>query len=195
MASLLKSTKNTRPLMDNSMRYIRSDAIISLEDDEIQWLIENNILAVVDLRTAEEVEEKPCCLKEHMAFTYQNIPVSFANDFPDTPDMMPAYYLKMVDDTMNRIISTIENAKTNVIYFCRVGKDRTGVVSALLLFRQGVPHDYIISDYILSADNLKEVIEQDCHNNPNLNKEASTPSSEYMTQFLKLLETGAGGKH
>ena len=185
MTGLLKSTKNTRSIIQDSMKYIRSDAIINLEDEEIQWLIENNILTIVDLRTEQEARRNPCCLKHHNEFTYTNIPVSYGDEMPLSPEMMPVYLLKLVDDTMREIISTIENSKTNVIYFCRQGKDRSGVVSALLLLRLGVSHDEIISDYLLSAGNLAESIEQDCRDYPGLEKEAATPNSEYMKQFLK----------
>ena len=185
MADLLKSTNNTRSIIRDSMKYIRSDAIINLEDEEIQWLIENNILTIVDLRTEQEAEKNPCCLKCHSEFNYMNIPVSYGDEMPLTPEMMPAYLLKLVDDTMREIISIIENSKTNVLYFCRQGKDRTGVVSALLLLRLGVSHDEIISDYLLSADNLVAAIAQDCRDHPDLEKEAATPNSEYMRRFLK----------
>lgn len=167
------------------MRYIRSDAITNLEDGEIQWLIENNILTAVDLRTEREAEKNPCCLERHDEFTYINIPVSYGDEMPLTPEMVPSYLLKLVDGVMGNIISTIENSKTNVIYFCRQGKDRTGVVSALLLLRQGIIHDDIISDYLLSADNLAESIEQDCRDYPGLEKEAAMPDPEYMRKFLR----------
>ena len=185
MASLLKSTHNTRSIIKDSIRYIRSDAIIDLEEEEIQWLIENNILTVVDLRTKQEAEKNPCCLEYHNEFAYINIPVSYGDEMPLTPDMVPPSFLKMVDGVMRKIISTIENSKTNVIYFCRQGKDRTGVVSALLLLRQGLSQDEIISDYLLSAGNLVDSIEQDCRDYPELEKEAATPKAEYMKQFLQ----------
>ena len=184
MPSLLKSTKNTRAIMKGSMRYVRSDAIIDLKNDDIQWLIKNNILTVIDLRTKQEAEKNPSCLKCHNDFTYLNIPVSYGDEIPLTPEMMTPYFLKLVDDTMRIIISTIETSKTNVIYFCRQGKDRSGVVSALLLLRQGVSSDEIVSDYMLSADNLADSIEQDCLDHPGLTKEAATPDPEYMMRFL-----------
>jgi protein-tyrosine phosphatase len=185
MASLLKSTKNTRSIISDSLRYIRSDAILNLEDEEVKWLIENNILTVVDLRTEQEAVKNPCCLKHHNKFTYLNIPVSYGDEMPLTPEMMSPYFLKQKKKKMKKIISIIENSKTNVIYFCRQGKDRSGVVSALLLLRQGISHDEIISDYLLSADNLVESIEQDCRDYPGLKKEAATPNADYMAHFLK----------
>lgn len=53
MSSLLKSTRNTRALPTGTMHYIRSDAPTNLTEEEIQWLLDNNITAVIDLRSEE----------------------------------------------------------------------------------------------------------------------------------------------
>ena len=42
-----------------------------------------------------------------------------------------------------------------VLFHCHAGKDRTGIVAALLLDLAGVPHDVITEDYALSNDYLK----------------------------------------
>lgn len=70
MSSLLKSTRNTRALPTGTMQYIRSDAPINLTDEEIQWLLDNNITTVIDLRSEEEVCEKPCQLAAKEGFQY-----------------------------------------------------------------------------------------------------------------------------
>lgn len=56
MGSLFKSTLNTRSLPIDGLRYIRSDVPLLLTDEEIQWLISNDITTLVDLRSLEEVE-------------------------------------------------------------------------------------------------------------------------------------------
>ncbi len=60
MGSLLKSTLNTRALPVGGMRYIRSDAPLSLTEKEIQWLLDNDISTLIDLRSAEELKRTPC---------------------------------------------------------------------------------------------------------------------------------------
>lgn len=62
MSSLLQSTKNTRALPTGTMRYIRSDVPENLTDEEVQWLLDNNIITMIDLRSEEEVAQKSCCL-------------------------------------------------------------------------------------------------------------------------------------
>jgi len=187
MASLFKSTKNTRQTIKGSHRYIRSDAVYELSEDDIKWLRDNNITTIVDLRTREEVAQRPSCLSSIEGFNYMNIPVTCDMKVPETQDLVSTSYIDMVDSTMWEIISTIENAQTNVLYFCFVGKDRTGVVSALLLTRQGAPDKDIIDDYVLSASHLKETLEEYVRVNPDADIEVMTPRAKYMEQFLAKL--------
>ena len=70
MSSLLKSTRNTRALPTGTMRYIRSDVPLNLTDEEIQWLLDNNIKTLVDLRSDEEVCKQPCGLAVKEGFQY-----------------------------------------------------------------------------------------------------------------------------
>ena len=58
MASLFKSTYNTRSLLLESFRFIRSDVPNCIMEKEVQWLIDHNITTVVDLRDDNERERK-----------------------------------------------------------------------------------------------------------------------------------------
>lgn len=187
MGSLFRSTRNTRLLKGGSItepRFIRSDAPCNLSREEIQWLIDRNILTVVDLRQENEVAAQPCLLSERPEFTYYNIPVTTGNTFPELPEQVGPSYLRMVDDVMSRIIALIESAETGVLYFCAAGKDRTGVVSALLLKRAGAGRQVIVDDYTASYENLKDMIEEWCQAYPTANIDVITPRASYMEQFL-----------
>lgn len=61
MSSILQSTRNTRALPTGEIRYIRSDVPENLSDKEIRWLLENNIITIVDLRSDEEAAYR-CCI-------------------------------------------------------------------------------------------------------------------------------------
>ena len=63
MSSLLRSTKNTRVLPTGTDQYYRSDFPDNLTDEEIQWLFDNNIITIIDLRSDEEILKKTCRLK------------------------------------------------------------------------------------------------------------------------------------
>lgn len=182
--SLFEHTKNTRTIIDGNLRYIRSDVPTCLSDAERQWLIENNIITVVDLREKAEQDHKPCPLRNDNNFYYFSMPVQGGNAVPAFPSEVALSYINMVDCTMDKIVNTIMTANTNVLYFCNAGKDRTGVVTAIILTKLGYDRHYIINDYLLSAENLKTELELFTQNNPDIDINVITPKPEYMEKFL-----------
>ena len=91
----------------------------------------------------------------------------------------------MVDDAMDNIVNTILNADSNVMYFCNVGKDRTGVVTAIILCKLGYEKQYIINDYLLSGVNLESELQLFAENNPDIDINVITPKAEYIEKFLE----------
>ena len=154
MSSLLGSTLNTRALPVGSMRYVRSDYPGNLSDSEIKWLLEKNITTIVDLREEKEYVALPCRLENEEGFIYYHLPVTGGGDTPESPEAVVKTYLGMLDEQMDKIVSTIMKAESNVMYFCGAGKDRTGVVSALILKKLGYSDQTVIDDYMESKDNL-----------------------------------------
>lgn len=181
---LLKSTKNTRQLLPDRLQFIRSDVPVHLTDQECQWLLDHSITTIIDLRTETERMQKPCVLEQDPAFLYISLPVNGGNAVPEAPDKVAASYIRMVDGTMDTIIDTILNAKTNVLYFCNAGKDRTGVVSAILLSKLGYGRQYIIEDYLRSGINLKGELQAFAEQNPDVDLNVITPRAEYIQGFL-----------
>ena len=88
---------------------------------------------------------------------------------------------------MGRIIDTIMNASSNVMYFCTAGKDRTGVVSALLLRRLGFSDEAIIDDYMASKDNLMDMLTSYADAHPEVELDIIVPRRENMERLLKQL--------
>lgn len=185
MISLFSSTLNSRVLPTGSMRYIRSDAPLNLTNNEIQWLIDNNITTLVDLRSEEEVIRKPCLLQAMDEFTYYHFPVTGGGDTPKSCDHLHMVYSQMLDAQMDKIIDTILNSDTGVMYFCAAGKDRTGVVSALLLRRLGISDDIIINDYMKSKDNLLDMLTAYVKEHPEVDIEIIIPHEENITKILE----------
>lgn len=183
--SLFEYTKNTRTIIGGNFRYIRSDVPTCLSQKERQWLIDNNVLTIVDLREEAEQDQKPCPLRDDSVFDYISMPVKGGNAIPAFPSEVSLSYINMVDDTMNNIIDIIMNADTNVMYFCNAGKDRTGVVTAIILSKLGYEKQYIINDYLLSGENLKEELQLFARNNTDIDINVITPKTEYIERFLE----------
>lgn len=185
MSSLLQSTRNTRALPTGTMRYIRSDAPENLTDKEVQWLLDNNIITIVDLRSDEEIAKKPCSLQKKAGFRYFHLPVTGGGDTPKSREHLYTVYQQMVDKKMEKIIDIIMNAESNVMYFCTAGKDRTGVVSAIILKRLGFSDEVIIEDYMKSKDNLMDMLMTYVSVHSEVDIEIIIPHRENMEQLLK----------
>lgn len=167
LESLLASTNNTRFLPDDRRRLLRSDAVIDVEPSDLVRLREYHISLVLDLRTEAEARILPCPLNGYPCFDYFLMPVSACGG------TSAEAYLSMLNAEMLEIISTLEKANGNALYFCHEGRDRSGVVSVLLLMRQGVDDAVIIEDYLYSFRNAS--VER---------KEAAVKA---ITEFLKVL--------
>lgn len=189
MGSLFKSTMNTRTILKDSLRFIRSDVPNCITEKEITWLIEQNVITIVDLREANERKRKKCSLIDNSSFKYLCMPVTGGSAVPETEDAVSKSYITMADSNMADIVETIMNSDTNVLYFCNAGKDRTGVVSAIILYRMGMSREYIVNDYMKSAENLKELLNEFAEKFPDIKKEIITPQARYIEEFLDWLES------
>jgi protein tyrosine/serine phosphatase len=70
-------------------------------------------------------------------------------------------YIGMMDlarEPIARVVDALAQAKGGAVYHCAAGKDRTGVISAILLGALGVPDDLIVADYALSSQNIDAII-------------------------------------
>jgi hypothetical protein len=185
--SMLKSTLNTRTILPDSLRYIRSDVPDKITVQETEWLVSENITTIVDLRTEEEHEKKKCPLAEDNRFRYLCMPVTGGNVVPELGDEVSKSYIAMADEQMRAIITAICGAGTNVLYFCNAGKDRTGVVSAILLAQAGMDDEYIVRDYMKSKENLLPMLEEFTKQCPQVDVRVITPHERYMKEFLEWL--------
>ena len=187
MGSLLQSTMNTRALPTGNMRYIRSDFPGELSDEEVSWLIDNNIMTIVDLREEKEYKVKPCRLEAENGFTYYHLPVTGGGDTPSSPEAVAITYLGMLDEQMDKIISTIMNANKNVMYFCGAGKDRTGVVSAIILKKLGYSDQTVIDDYMETKDNLMGFLTAYVKEHPEVDINIIIPNEKNIKKVLEYI--------
>ncbi len=184
MSSLLASTLNTRALPTGDMRYIRSDYPGKLSNSEVKWLFENDITTIVDLREEKEYIANPCRLENEEGFTYFHLPVTGGGEPPKSPEAVAETYLAMIDGQMTKIIDTIMKAESNVMYFCGAGKDRTGVVSAIILRKLGYDDQVVIDDYMETKDNLMGFLTAYVKEHPETDINIIIPNEENIKKVL-----------
>lgn len=187
MGSILHTTLNTRALPTGNFRYVRSDYPGKLTDDEVRWLYQNDITTIVDLREEKEYVSRPCRLEKEEGFSYYHLPVTGGGDTPKSPEAVAETYLGMIDEQMDKIISTIMNAESNVMYFCGAGKDRTGVVSAIILKKLGYSDRVIIDDYMETKENLMEFLVAYVREHPQVDINIIIPNEENIRRVLEAI--------
>ena len=181
---IFEATKNTRPILEDSLKYIRSDVPLTVSEREKQWLISNYITTAVDLRTEAEIATKPCPLSEDGRFSYMKVTLTGGDRIPASVDDVTPSYIAMADERFDGLIDFLLKLDTGALYFCSAGKDRTGVVSAALLYRLGASVEYIVGDYMASRENLSEGLIRYAEKNPSVDIEVITPREEYIRDFL-----------
>ncbi len=132
---------------------LRSDALHRLDADGLAVLRSLNVRTVVDLRTQSETQIAPSML-DGLAVRRAHVSI-LRGDLQLLPQELDAIYRFMVDDCAGAIAEAIKvlcaaDAFPALVH-CSAGKDRTGIVIALLLAVLGVPDEVIAADYALSA--------------------------------------------
>lgn len=152
-----------------------------------------SISMVFDLRSSAEVGINPYALPENISYRHRPILPSLEDDikastlaFPGNEDMinnsrsrsfllqklfssgdfMSNIYGKMGEspETFGDIIKEIiENGGSPVLFHCSAGKDRTGILAAMILLALGVSLKDTKENYLLSNEYRKEEIEKEMH--------------------------------
>lgn len=169
-------------------KFIRSDVPFEVSDQDIEMLLNNNINTVVDVRNDDEVTIKPCALKNVDQFQYYHYKIYGDGRIPTSVKDVSFSYFEMIDEhkLMLPIMKTLSTAKGGVIYHCTAGKDRTGVISALLLSLAGVQKADILADYQISQAYLDSMLREFSKNNRHIPVYIMTPKIEYMGAFLDM---------
>ncbi len=70
------------------------------------------------------------------------------------------FLAELAKQPIARILTVLAETEHPAIYHCAAGKDRTGVVSAIVLSLLGVRDEVIVADYAASRENLDAIIER-----------------------------------
>lgn len=163
------------PTKDGKMtRYgaaVRSEAPRSITEKDIEALKAYGIKTVIDLRGAEEIERHPSLLCGDESIDYHCCPafdesVAFAarGKIPFTENFdMAAKYIEMAERRKSwvcNVMTVIAGSEGGVLFNCAMGKDRTGIIAALLLGNAGVYEEDIVADYMVSDLYLRPIYER-----------------------------------
>lgn len=121
---------------------------------------------------------------------------SSALTVPESVEAVPdSYYQIAHAANIHEVFMTMANAESAVMFNCTAGKDRSGVISALLLWLCGVRKSDIVYDYMRTKENNKKRFEQIRQNFPDLDMNIVIPNENNMITFMKMIEDKHGSVH
>lgn len=146
----------------------RSSALEELSSRDVRLLIDDlGLRTVIDLRSADDRESAEPLLGTPVR--YINLPISRGG--PTTSlerpmgadgrvDMPRIYrmYIEVSASSIREIIVELTSGAMPAVFHCAAGKDRTGVVAAILLSAVGVTRDAVIADFMDTEPALGDIM-------------------------------------
>ncbi|GIG23609.1 hypothetical protein Cch01nite_43330 [Cellulomonas chitinilytica] len=127
--------------------------------DAVRW----GVRTVVDLRNAHEHGPRPgdpdAASEPWVGVTVVHAPTEDPTHagFMETCGPIldsPAYWVhnaRLLPEHMNATLTAVATAEPGVLVHCSAGRDRTGMVAALLLAQAGVPPEHVAADWAQSV--------------------------------------------
>jgi len=146
--------------------FIRSGYLINVKESDKLYLDSLNIKHVIDLRSIDEVENKKdnylplgATIDNISAITkemYYDISLDMQNIKSEGEERLDNIYPRVAfgSPAYKKVMEYIKNEEVPILFHCAAGKDRTGILSAIILLLLGADEKTIIEDYMASLDKL-----------------------------------------
>lgn len=149
---------------------IRTDDIAYATREAAARWVGEGLAAVIDLRSPAEVALTGRGPLAEFPVAYHNLPLisdvsratpKGAEGF--THEAMGKMYLQMVEHSTAQLVTAlniIAHAPGATAFHCAAGRDRTGVLAAMLLLALGASDEDIVADYALTGPNMRAIMER-----------------------------------
>ncbi len=151
-------------------RLFRADGLNKLTDADRSQLRDLGLTTVIDLRTLDEAAQRGSFPVDDVPVRYVGLPLTdvlpATEDLPDWKEAayVASRYGAMVSEggpVLTEAVQVLASGDSlPAVMHCSAGKDRTGVLSALVLGFLGVPDATIVEDYALSATAMGRLLER-----------------------------------
>jgi protein-tyrosine phosphatase len=184
---------------------VRADSLGRLTEAGQDELLDYGVRSIIDLRRPDELagDPNPFSIAGDHGIQYTNVSlIDPAASQPEDFETLAQDYIRILDSfapAMGEIMHAVAQApEGTVLVHCMVGRDRTGMVVALLLELAGVPREVIAEDYALSGECLRPLDDEWLRNGPGDPEERArdqmrwTPRAEGMLEVLAHLDERYG---
>lgn len=146
-------------------RLFRSDTLQALTPQDVVLLRNRvDLRTVIDLRLAHEAAEEgqgPLAGSGDVLFVSAPLEMAATDGIPPGQVLDHLYARCLGSEALPRAIECIaEHAGRPTLFHCAAGKDRTGVVAALVLGLLDIEEDAIVADYLRSAEAMPRMVER-----------------------------------
>ena len=149
-------------------RLFRSDALQDMTATDAAYAMEElDIRLVVDLRNPDEAERDGRGPLPDLGAGYTHHPLLQERGFPpftggDVVERLLSTYQWLIHNSGPRVgeaVNAIADANDSaVVFHCSAGKDRTGLLAALILEVLGVDAEIIRADYLLTNEAVEGIL-------------------------------------
>jgi protein-tyrosine phosphatase len=181
---------------------LRSDDLSQLNAAGLQALQAYGVQTVIDLRWPEEAARHPSPVPQALPeVRFQRISLLLHSEEEwelrskqVSKESWKSYVLEQLGPELARVLRAIASAPPGPLLFhCVAGKDRTGLLAAVLLALADVTPEAIAADYAVSAANLREGYLQRYHDTaPERILEMLRCPEEGSHRMLAFLERAGG---
>jgi protein-tyrosine phosphatase len=146
-------------------RLLRADGLHRLDAAGMATLTGEGVRTVIDLRRDHELESHPNPFRDNPDVAYHNVSLFDALDPAGMTggDVLLDLYLAALTTRHGPIaqaLTLIADASEGIVLFhCTAGKDRTGLIAALMLALAGVETAVIAEDYALTGAMIAPLLE------------------------------------
>ena len=150
--------------------FLRAEVPYQIPQEDLDFLQNYGVKTVMDFRGEAETLTFPNSFKELEWIQYQWLPMFTQQVAPQTLkkervlsfkfDNWEKHYRDMAENFkpwMKSVVESASECESTLLYNCTTGKDRTGILSALLLSIAGVAQEDIIADYCTSMVYLHNI--------------------------------------
>lgn len=143
---------------------LRADDLAQLTPLGVEALRDYGVTTVLDLRWAEEARRYPSLVRDVEEVRYLHMPLLTATEDewrnrsgPVSKEGWNCVALRQIRPELQQVLAAIAAAPPGPLLFhCVAGKDRTGLLAALLLALAEVTPEAIAGDYAESSSNLRD---------------------------------------
>ena len=201
-------------------RLYRADALHELTPADVGQIRQLGLRTIVDLRTERELAasgrgplEREDLAFHHLAVVREGVRGDGTSDRSGDGESVAAP-APAGDDLAERYLWYLDVGRTSLVealtllgggehyplvFHCAAGKDRTGVLAALVLSILGVDRKVMVADYVITAERLRFIMERWLEDPAFAERMAKVPASRFsveaptMEGFLDQLQVRYGG--